>query len=156
MGSIGANKGTPNNNTVRSSENQTVNNQEQRQERTLYSRSQADEFTKDYTPQMFLGDVNNLYSGTLNSLRYLAEDNAPKTLNIGGVTFESMGSPNTQWEQTGRNSGKDIIMLDYQANEQVGNEYPVLQVGIRVWRTKGGKVKSEIIRDGYTNKTRFW
>lgn len=124
--------------------------------KTLYSKFQAEELTEDYTPQMFLGDVDNLYTGTLNSLKSLAEENAPKTLNIGGYTFESMGNPYTTWEQTGRTTGKDIIQLEYQSNEQVGNEYPVLQVGIRVWRTPKGKVKSEIIRDGYTHKTRFW
>ena len=127
-----------------------------RTDRNLYSRSQADELTKDYTPEQFLGDINNFYGGTLKSLQYAAEENAPEHLNIGGYTFQNMGQPHTAFEQTGRSTGKDIIMLDYQSTEQVGNEYPVLQVGIRVWRTKGGKVKSEIIRDGYTYKTRFW
>lgn len=129
----------------------TESTQEIRTDRTLYSKSQADELTKDYTPQQFLGDINNFYSGTLNSLRYAAEENAPEHLNIGGYTFKSMGSPHTDFV-----NGKDVIVLDYQSTEQVGQEYPVLQIGIRVWRTKGGKVKSEIIRDGYTNKTRFW
>lgn len=124
--------------------------------KTLYSKSQVDSLTADYTPQMFLGDIENEYMGTLNSLKYAAEENAPKTLEIGGYTFENMGNPFTTWQQTGKTTGKDIVMLEYQSTEQVGKEYPVLQVGIRVWRTPKGKVKSEIIRDGYTNKTRFW
>lgn len=124
-----------------------------RTDRTLYSKSQVDELTADYTPQMFLGDINNEYTGSLNSLRYHAEDNAPDTLNIGGYTFQQLGNPHTDFD--GKN--KNIIVLDYQSTEQVGNEYPVLQVGIRVWRTRGGKVKSEIIRDGdFINRTRFW
>lgn len=120
-------------------------------DRTLYSKSQVDELTADYTPQMFLGDINNEFTETLNSLRYRAEDNAPETLDIGGYTFKKLSNPYTNFV-----NNKNIVMLEYQSTEQVGNEYPVLQVGIRVWRTKGGKVKSEIIRDGYTNKTRFW
>lgn len=127
------------------------NSPEIRTERTLYSKSQADEFTKDYTPEQFLGDINNNWTGTLNSLKYAAEDNAPETLNIGGYTFDRLSNPYTTIDKN-----KDVVVLEYQSTEQVGQEYPVLQVGIRVWRTKGGKVKSEIIRDGYTNKTRFW
>lgn len=122
----------------------------------LYSKEQADSLTKDYTPQMFLGDVNNLWSGSQFGLKELARENAPQTLQLGGHTFRNMGEPFVTFEQTSRSSGKDIIMFNYQSDDQVGKEYPVLQVGIRVWRTKGGKVKSEIIRDGYTNKTRFW
>lgn len=125
-------------------------------QKTLVSKSQVDELTKDFTVNQFLGDIENNYMGSLNSLRDAAEENAPKTLEIGGYTFDSMGSPFTTLEQTGRNSFKDIIQLDYQSREQIGNEYPVLQVGLRVWRTPKGKVKSEIIRDGYTNRTRFW
>ena len=124
--------------------------------KTLYNKSQVDELTKDFTPQMFLGDIDNTYTGTLNGLRASAENNAPQTLEIGGYTFESMGNPYVTWQQTGRTTGKEIVQLEYQCNERIGNEYPVLQVGVRVWRTPKGKVKSEIIRDGYTNKTRFW
>lgn len=124
--------------------------------KTLYNKSQVDELTKDFTPQMFLGDINNHYTGSLNSLKYSAEEYAPKELEIGGYTFKSMGEPYTTFEQTGRNTGKDIIQFEYQSTEMIGKEYPVLQVGVRVWRTPKGKVKSEIIRDGYTNKTRFW
>ena len=127
-----------------------------RTDRNLYSKSQVDELTADYTPEMFLGDISNTWTGTLNDLRTSAEDNAPKTLNIGGYTFESLGNPFTDCQQVKVNKdGQSIIKLEYQSNEQVGNEYPVLQVGIRVWRYRG-KIKSEIIRDGYTNKTRFW
>ncbi len=144
MGSIGKVTGSAGNSN-------TQNEEGIRTDRRLYSKSQADEFTKDYTPEQFLGDISNNWTGTLNSLKYNAEDNAPQTLDIGGYTFRSMGEPHTDFI-----NGKNIIVFDYQSTEQVGQEYPVLQVGIRVWRTRGGKVKSEIIRDGYTHKTRFW
>lgn len=145
MGSIGAKKTAPSTTVVSNADNGF------RTDRNLYSKEQADELTKDYTPQMFLGDINNTYMGTLNDLKYKAEDNAPESINLGGYEFKRLGNPFTTFE-----NNKDIIMLEYQSTEQVGQEYPVLQVGIRVWRTRGGKVKSEIIRDGYTNKTRFW
>ena len=144
MGSIGKVTGSAGNSS-------TQNEEGIRTDRRLYSKSQADEFTKDYTPQQFLGDINNNWTGTLNSLKYAAEDNAPETLNIGGYTFDRLSNPHTTFE-----NNKNIVVLEYQSTEQVGQEYPVLQVGIRVWRTRGGKVKSEIIRDGYTHKTRFW
>lgn len=140
MGSVGSTK------TQSNASNITV-----KQEKTLYNKSQADELTKDYTPQMFLGDINNEWFGTLDSLRYHAEDNAPESINLGGYEFKLLGNPFTTFDKN-----KSVVMLEYQSTEQVGKEYPVLQVGIRVWRTRGGKVKSEIIRDGYTNKTRFW
>jgi len=124
--------------------------------KTLYNKSQVDELTKDFTPQMFLGDVENNYMGSLNSIKTMAEENAPRELEIGGYTFRNMGSPNAVMEQTGKKSFKDVVVLDYQSTEQIGKEFPVLQVGIRTWRTPKGKVKSEIIRDGYTNKTKFW
>lgn len=125
-------------------------------QKTLYNKNQVDELTKDYTPEMFLGDITNTWTGTLNDLRNSAEENMPDTLNIGGYTFEKLGSPFTDWQQTkGNKEGRSVIMLDYQANELVGSEYPVLQVGISLTR-KRGKIKAEIIRDGYTNKTRFW
>lgn len=126
-----------------------------REEKTLYSKEQADYFTRDYTPEMFLGDIKNTWTGTLNDLKNSAEQNMPKTLNIGGYTFEALGNPYTTFEQTSKTNGWDIIKLEYQSNEQVGKEYPVLQVGIRVRRYRG-KVVAEIIRDEYTNKTRFW
>lgn len=129
-----------------------------RTDRTLVSKDQVDTFTKDYTPEMFLGDVSNSWTGSGESLRRLAEENAPKTLNIGGYTFEFMnnGTYSPPLDYEGKNMGKTVVKLEYQSNERVGNEYPVLQVGIRAWRTRGGKIKTEIIRDGYTNKTRFW
>lgn len=154
MGSIGANKNTATKNTVENRISITPPTPPKNEE--LYSKAQADSLTKDYTPQMFLGDIENTYMGTMNSLRTAAEENMPKTLEIGGHTFRSMGQPYVDFEQKGKNTVRDIVKLDYQSDDQVGKEYPVLQVGIRVWRTKGGKVKSEIIRDGYTNKTRFW
>lgn len=126
-------------------------------EKTLYNKSQVDDLTKDYTPQMFLGDIENTWTGTLNDLRSSAEEHAPDTLNIGGYTFEKLGNPFVDWQETkGNKNGRSVIMLDYQANEMVGNEYPVLQVGIAATRTRGGKIKANIIRDGYTNRTRFW
>lgn len=120
--------------------------------RGVLSRSKADEYTKDYTPEMFLG--NNFKDNYMNlaGLKLSMEDNAPKELNIEGYTFKQLSGVHTDVD----NKGKDIVMMDYQSTEQIGNEYPVLQVGIRTWRTRGGKVKSEIIRDGYTHKTRFW
>lgn len=144
MGSVGSTK------TQSSSSTSTVE-----QKKTLYNKGQVDELTKDYTPQMFLGDIENQWMGTGDSLRYLAEENMPKSLNIGGYTF--LNQHGDIYRPTLDYKGKEsIIRLEYQSTEQVGKEYPVLQVGIRVWRTRGGKVKSELIRDGYTNKTRFW
>ena len=117
----------------------------------LYSKKQCDAITRDYTPQMFLGDIENTYMDTLYFLKDAAENNRPDYLMIEGIRFNFSFGPYTDFV-----SGKNIVMLEYQSIEQVGQEYPVLQIGIRVWRTKGGKVKSEIIRDGWTNKTRFW
>ena len=118
----------------------------------VLSRSRVDEYTKDYTPEMFLGkDFKDSYMN-LAGLKLAAEDNAPKELNIEGYTFRQLSGVNTSVDDKNR----DIILIDYQSTEQYGQEYPVLQIGIRTWRTRGGKVKSEIIRDGYTNKTRFW
>ncbi len=117
----------------------------------LYSRDQCDAITRDYTPQMFLGDIENTYIDTLYFLRDAAEKNRPDYLMIEGIKFNFSFGPYTEFV-----NGKNIVMLEYQSIEQVGQEYPVLQIGIRVWRTRGGKVKSEIIRDGWTNKTRFW
>lgn len=125
-----------------------------RTDRNLYSKEQVDSLTQDYTPKMFLGDVNNEWMGTGDSLRALAEQNMPKSLNIGGYTFNN--THGAIFRPTLDYQGKyTIVRMEYQATEQVGKEYPILQVGIRVWRTRGGKVKSEIIRDGYLNKTRF-
>jgi hypothetical protein len=119
--------------------------------KTLYSRAQCDALTKDYTPQMFLGDIENTYTDTFYFLKNAVKNNAPKSLMIGGYEFKFAFGPYTDFEKN-----KNIVKFEYQSIEQVGQEYPILQIGIRVWRTKGGKVKSEIIRDGWTNKTRFW
>ena len=148
MGSIGTNQ----NNGSRSTNQGSVSNTD----RNLYSKTQADVLTADYTPQMFLGEQRymDLWDGTGDGLRRLAEQNMPDTLNIGGYTFQNSHNdifrPTLDYEKN-----KNIVKVEYQSTEQVGNEYPIIQVGIRVWRTKGGKVKSEIIRDGYLNKTRF-
>ena len=129
---------------------------------SFFSKSNVDEYTKDYTPEMFTGaNFQNGYIDSLNYLKTSIEDNAPKTLSIDGVEFQRLGGVYTTFEQTGRKSGRNVAVVDYQATRQATNsagetEYPVLQVGIRAWRTPGGKVKSELIRDGYTNKTRFW
>lgn len=124
--------------------------------KTLYNKSQLDDLTKDYNPEMFLGDINNHYTGTTIGLMAAAENNMPDILNIGGYTFKNMGKPYTAFDKTRSGIVHHIVMIDYQATEQLGNEYPIFQVGIRVWRTHSGKVKSEIIRDGYTYKTRFF
>lgn len=148
MGSIGTNQ----NNGSGSTNQGLVSNID----RNLYSKAQVDVLTVDYTPQMFLGEQKymDLWDGTGDGLRRLAEQNMPDTLNIGGYAFQNTHNdifrPILDYEKN-----KNIVKVEYQSTEQVGNEYPIIQVGIRVWRTKGGKVKSEIIRDGYTNKTRF-
>lgn len=154
MGSIGTNQNNGSGSTNQGSVSNTDN--EFRTDRNLYSKTQADELTADYTPQMFLGQQKymDLWDGTGDGLRRLAEQNMPDTLNIGGYAFQNTHNdifrPILDYEKN-----KNIVKVEYQSTEQVGNEYPIIQVGIRVWRTKGGKVKSEIIRDGYLNKTRF-
>lgn len=145
MGSTGAIKNTPS----------TTTPAPEPPRKTLYSKDQVDSLTKDYTPEMFLGDIKNTWTGTLNDLRNAADEHAPKTLELGGYTFERLGNTYVDFEQTSKTNGWDIAKIEYQSNEQVGQEYPVLQVGIRVRRYRG-KVVAEIIRDGYTNKTRFW
>jgi len=117
----------------------------------MFYRHELEKVTKDFTPEMFLGDITNDFTGTLNSLKYHAEDYAPAEINIDGFVFKSMGSVFTTFEKN-----KNIIQLHYQSVEKLWDEYPVIQIGIRVWRTPKGKVKAEIIRDGFTNKTRFW
>lgn len=117
----------------------------------MFYRHELEKVTKDFTVEMFLGDINNEFADTLNSLKYHAESNAPEEIMIDGFVFKSMGSVFTTFE-----GNKNIVQLHYQSVEKMWNEYPVLQIGIRVWRTSKGKVKSEIIRDGFTNKTRFW
>lgn len=117
----------------------------------MFYRHDLEKVTKDFTPEMFLGDITNDFAGTLNSLKYHAEDNAPAEIELDGYVFKFMGNPFTCWVDN-----KNIIQLHYQAVERMWNEYPVLQVGIKVWKTPKGKVKAEIIRDGFTNKTRFW
>lgn len=140
------------NNTVPAAESNADNGF--RTDRNLYSKEQVDSLTQDYTPEMFLGDVNNEWMGSGESLRALAEQNMPSSLNIGGYTFNN--THGNVFRPTLDYQGKyTIVRMEYQSTEQVGSEYPILQVGIRVWRTRSGKVKSEIIRDGYLNKTRF-
>lgn len=151
MGSVGANK------TVSSTAPQVQSNADNgfRTDRTLVSKEQADMFTANYTPQMFLGDVENEWMGSGDSLRALAEQNMPQELNIGGYTFRNVHDPSIYRPTLDYQGKNTIVRVEYQSTERVGNEYPILQIGIRVWRTRGGKVKSEIIRDGYINKTRF-
>ncbi len=109
--------------------------------------------TKDFTPKQFLGDIENTWMGTLESLWYHALENAPETIDIDGHLFSNTCFEPRKPKYEGK---KCVIVLDYQSTEQLGNIYPVLQVGIRVWRGRNGKVKSEIIRDGYVNETRLW
>lgn len=118
--------------------------------RRLISKSQVDELTADYTPQMFTGNLST-YTGSADNLRYHVENNMPDSLNVGGYEFRKMGDPHISVD-----GNKNVAMMDYQCTEQIGSEFPVLQVGVRAWRTRGGRIKSEIIRDGYTYKTRFW
>lgn len=127
--------------------------------KTLTSKSQVDELTKDFTPDKFMGNLESKFNNTTLTLKQLeetAEQNMPNTLNVGGYTFKSMGKPQAHYEMSKSGRAKHNIMMDYQSTEKIGNEYPVLQVGVRVWSTPKGKVKSEIIRDGVTYKTRFW
>lgn len=119
-----------------------------------FLKSEVDAVTSGFAPDMFLGNIENTYMGTLSSVETAAEENAPKKLNINGYTFEQIGS-HTFSEQTGRNKNKDIVILNYQANEQMWGEYPVLQVGIGVWRERK-KVKTEIIKSKQSNGTKFW
>lgn len=122
--------------------------------RTLVSKSQVDELTKDYTPEQFLGDVS-VWTGTANGARALADSNMPDSLDIGGYTFERMGDPSVSVETSGRFKNRTMVVMDYQSNERIGDEYPVLQVGVSIRRYRG-KIQTEIVRDSPTYGTRFW
>ena len=122
--------------------------------KTLHSKSQVGELTENYTPQMFLGDTDR-WMGTMDDARYMAEDNMPKSLAIGGYAFQSMGAPTVHYVDDGKLKNNVVVMLDYQSQEKIGNEYPVLQIGVRLRRYRN-KIQTEIIRDGYTYATRFW
>ena len=128
--------------------------EEKKPEKTLYRKSQVEEFTADYTPEMFLGDTST-WTGTSNDAKNMAIENMPKTLEIGGYTFQSMGDPTVHFVMDGALKNNTVVMMDYQCGEKIGNEYPVLQVGVRI-RKYRGKIQTEIIRDGYMYKTRFW
>ena len=122
--------------------------------KTLYSKSQVGELTASYTPQKFLGDTS-LWTGSVDSARYMAEDNMPKSLEIGGYTFNSMGRPDARFVSDGKLKNNVVVMMDYQSSEKIGNEYPVLQVGVSIRRYRG-KIKTEIIRDSPLYGTKFW
>ena len=128
--------------------------EERRTVKRLYSKAQLNDLTADYTPEMFLGDTKN-WTGTVNDARYFAEDNAPQTLEIGGYTFRNMGDPHVSWVDDGRLKNNVVVQMDYQCDEQIGNEYPVVTVGVRIRKFRG-KVQTEIIRDHPIYGTRFW
>ena len=120
----------------------------------LYSKSQVDQLTESYTPEQFLGDTSQ-WTGTVNDARMLAEDNMPQTLEVGGYTFQQMGAPDVSFVDDGKLKNNVVVLMDYQSTEKVGNEYPVLQVGVRI-RKYRGKVQTEIVRDNPLYGTRFW
>ena len=143
MGSVGA-KQTSNNGTAPESNFISL------------QRDRVDEYTADFTPDMFV-DTKNF--ALIDNQRSLEDgDVAPETLNIGGIEFRKMGNPNYHFESNRSGSnGRWAVLNDYQATRATGDgEYPVLQIGVRVWRTRSGRVRSEIIREGYTDRTRFW
>ena len=123
-------------------------------QRTLHSRSQVGELTKNYTPEMFMGDTRT-WTGTVSDAKSLAEENMPKTLELGGYTFRSMGEPHAMYVTDGQLKNNTVVRMDYQSEEKIGNEYPVLQVGVRIRRFRG-KIQTEIIRDHYEYGTKFW
>lgn len=148
---IGAGKGTGNS----SSTGKTgVEATAPEQRKTLYSKSQVGELTKDYTPEQFMGDTST-WTGTVDDARSLAEDNMPKSLEIGGYTFKKMGAPHTEFVTDGQLKNNVVVIMDYQSSEKVGNEYPVIQIGVRIRRYRG-KVQTEIIRDNPLYGTKFW
>lgn len=128
--------------------------EERRTVKRLYSKSQLNDLTADYTPEMFLGRPD-FWAGNVASARYLAEDNMPETLDIGGYTFRNMGAPHVNWVDDGRLKNNVVIQMDYQSDEKIGNEYPVVTVGVRIRKFRG-KIQTEIIRDHPIYGTRFW
>lgn len=122
--------------------------------RTLRSKNQVNELTAGYTPEQFLGDTD-LWTGSVASAREMAEGNMPESLEIGGYTFKRLGMPDAQYVSDGMYKGNVVVIMDYQSNEKVGNEYPVIQVGVRIRRFRG-KIQTEIIRDNAIYGTRFW
>ena len=123
--------------------------------KTLHSKSQINELTADYTVEKFLGNETQQWTGTVDDARYMAEENMPNSLEIGGYTFQSMGRPLAEFVTDGQLKNNVVVTMDYQSTEQIGNEYPVVQVGVRI-RKYRGKVQTEIIRDHYQYGTKFW
>ena len=148
---IGAGKGTGN---TGSTGKTGVEAAAPEQRRTLCSKSQVGELTKDYTPEQFLGD-SSTWTGTVDDARSLAESNMPKSLEIGGYTFKSMGAPDARFVSDGQLKNNVVVMMDYQSTEKVGNEYPVIQIGVRIRRYRG-KIQTEIVRDNPLYGTKFW
>ena len=122
--------------------------------RTLHSRSQVGELTASYTPEQFIGNTSE-WTGSVSSAKDMAEENMPKRLEVGGYTFQSMGQPDARFVSDGKLKNNVVVMMDYQSTEKVGNEYPVLQVGVSIRRFRG-KIKAEIIRDNPLYGTKFW
>lgn len=122
--------------------------------KTLVSKSQVGELTKDFTPEQFLGNTD-FWTGTVNGAKDLADENMPNSLIVGGYTFQKMGDAIANYETSGKYKNRTIVMMDYQSTEQVGNEFPVLQVGVSIRRYRG-KIQTEIIRDNPMYGTRFW
>lgn len=122
--------------------------------KTLYSKSQVNDLTKDYTPEMFIGDPNT-WTGTVADAKFMAETTMPDSLEIAGYTFKPLGGVIADHVATGQLKNNTVVMLDYQCTEKVGNEYPVLQIGVRIRKFRG-KVQTEIIRDHYQYGTKFW
>ena len=124
--------------------------------KTLVSKEQVDTLTADYTPEKFLGDVSK-WDDTMDGARWMAEDNMPASLEIGGYNFNKMGAPHVEWVSDGKLKNNVVVIMDYQSDEKVGNEYPVIQVAVRMRRYRG-KVQTEIVRrdTSYTYGTKFW
>ena len=120
----------------------------------LYSKSQVNDLTSSFTPEQFLGKSTN-WSTVVASARMLAEDNMPKSLEIGGYTFNSMGAPHASFVTDGQLKNNTVVLMDYQSNEMIGNEYPVIQIGVRLRKFRG-KTQAEIIRNNPIYGTKFW
>ena len=123
-------------------------------QKRIYNKGQINELTASFTPEQFLGDTSK-WTGTTADAKSLAEENMPKELEIGGYTFKSMGDPYATFVSDGKLKNNDVVIMDYQCSEKIGNEYPVIQVGVRI-RKYRGKVQTEIIRDHPQYGTKFW
>ena len=116
----------------------------------------VEEYTKDYTPEMFLGEnYKDLYIDSISMIRGDADRNMPQTLTIEGHTFKKMGEPFARFGDADGMKNATILQLDYQSQDQATNgEYPIITVGIAIRRYRG-KAQAKILRKG-TERTRFW